>query len=111
MPSSYTRGEKFRLAVLVVKAGKQSMAGDPNVDTIDPRVKAEAERIEQRAEDRGTREVAALQRRLSETRQAASNAKATMRTSSGKDRAAARQQMHDHEQAARRIERELRRYR
>ncbi|WP_371646476.1 DUF6257 family protein [Streptomyces mirabilis] len=110
MPSSYTGAEKRRLAWLTLKAAKQSMAGDPNVDTIDPRVKAEAERIEQRAEDRGAREVNALQRRLSETRQAVANAKVTMRTSSGKDRAAARQQMHDLEQAARRIERELRRY-
>jgi hypothetical protein len=110
MPSSYTGAEKRRLAWLTLKAAKQSLAGDPNVDTINPRVKAEAERIEQRAEERGTREVAALQRRLSESRQAAANAKVTMRTSSGKDRAAARQQMHDHEQAARRIERELRRY-
>jgi hypothetical protein len=34
-----------------------------------------------------------------------------MRTSSGKDRADARQKMQEHEQAGRRIERELRRYR
>ena len=33
-----------------------------------------------------------------------------MRTSSGTERAAARRQMHDHEAAARRVERELRRY-
>lgn len=111
MPSSYTGAEKRRLAWLTLKAAKQSLAGDPNVDTIDDRVKRETDRIEQRAEDRGTREVDALQRRLSETRQATANAKVTMRTSSGKDRAAARQQMNDHEQAARRIERELRRYR
>lgn len=110
MPSSYTGAEKRRLAWLTLKAAKQSLAGDPNVDTIDDRVKRETDRIEQRAEERGAREVDALQRRLSETRQAAANAKVTMRTSSGKDRAAARQQMNDHEQAARRIERELRRY-
>ncbi|MFF2933524.1 DUF6257 family protein [Streptomyces mirabilis] len=110
MPSSYTGAEKRRLAWLTLKAAKQSMAGDPNVDTIDPRVKAEAERIEQRAEDRGTREVDALERRLNEARNAAASAKATMRTSSGRDRSAARTQMNDHEAAARRIERELRRY-
>ncbi|MEU8906521.1 DUF6257 family protein [Streptomyces mirabilis] len=110
MPSSYTGAEKRRLAWLTLKAAKQSLAGDPNVDTINPRLKAEAERIEQRAEDRGTREVNALERRLNEARNAAATAKTTMRTSSGKDRAAARQQMSEHEQAARRIERELRRY-
>lgn len=110
MPSSYTGREKRRLAWLTLKAAKQSLAGDRNVDTINPRVKAEAERIEQRAEDRGTREVNALERRLNEARNAAASAKATMRTSSGKDRAAARNQMHDHEKAARRIEGELRRY-
>ncbi|MEU1497007.1 hypothetical protein [Streptomyces sp. NPDC005732] len=110
MPSSYTAGEKFRLARLGLKALKQSVAGDPNEDTIDPRVKREADRIERRAEERGTREVAALQRRLTEKRQAAATAKVTMRTSSGPERAAARREMHDHEQAARRIQNELRRY-
>lgn len=110
MPTSYTGSEKRRLAWLAVKAAKQSLAGDRTVDTIDDRIKRESDRIEQRAEERGVREATALQRRLSETRQAAANAKVTMRTSSGKERAAARQQMNDHERAARRIENELRRY-
>lgn len=111
MPSSYTRGEKVRLAWLVTKAAKQSMAGDRDTDTISDRVKAEADRIEARAAERGTREVAALERRLNEARNAAASAKAAMRTSSGKDRAAARSEMQRHEQTARRVERELRRYR
>ncbi|MCX4573095.1 hypothetical protein OHB41_07830 [Streptomyces sp. NBC_01571] len=110
MPTSYTGAEKRRLTWLALKAGKQSMAGPRDVDTIDDRIKREADRIEQRAEERGAREVDALQRRLSETRQAAANAKVTMRTSRGPERAAARREMSDHEQAARRIERELRRY-
>jgi len=110
MPSSYTGAEKRRIAWLALKAAKQSMAGDRNTDTIDQRLKNEMDRIEQRAEDRGQREVQALQRKLSEARNAAATAKATMRASSGKDRAAARQQMNDHERAARRLERELRRY-
>lgn len=110
MPSSYTGAEKRRLAWLTLKAGKQSLAGDRNVDTIDPKIKREADRIEERAEARGTAEVTALNSRLAEARKAAAAAKVTMRTSSGKDRAAARREMNDHEQAARRIERELRRY-
>jgi len=110
MPSSYTGAEKRRIAWLTLKAAKQSMAGDRNTDTIDPKVKREMDRIEERAEDRGQREVQALQRKLSEARNAAATAKATMRASSGKDRAAARQQMNDHERAARRIESALRRY-
>jgi len=110
MPSSYTTRERLRLAVLVAKAGKQSMAGDRNDDTIDPKVKREADRIEKRAADRGAREVQALERRLNEARNAAASAKATMRTSRGPERAAARRQMNDHEAAARRVERELRRY-
>ena len=110
MASSYTGAEKRRIAWLSIKAGKQSMAGDRHVDTIDPKVKSEMDRIEQRAEDRGAREVQALQKRLGEARNAAASAKAAMRTSSGKDRADARRQMHDHEAAARRVERELRRY-
>jgi len=110
MPSSYTGAEKRRLAWLTIKAGKQSMAGDRNVDTIDPKVKAEVDRIEERAADRGDREVQALQRRLAEARNAAASSKATMRTTNGPGRAAARREMHDHEAAARRIERELRRY-
>lgn len=110
MPSSYTTGERLRLAYLFAKAAKQSMAGDRNVDTIAPGVKAEADRIDKRAAERGAREVAALERRLSEARNAAANAKVTMRTSSGKDRAAARSEMQRHDQDARRIERELRRY-
>ena len=110
MPTSYTSAEKRRLALLVLKAAKQSMAGDRNADTIDPKLKAEVERIEQRAEERGQREVQALEKRLNEARNAAASAKAAMRTGKGPDRAAARRQMHDHEQAARRIERELRRY-
>lgn len=110
MPSSYTGAEKRRIAWLTLKAAKQSMAGDREVDTIDSRIKTEMERIEQRAEDRGNREVQALQKRLSEARNAAAGAKATMRTSSGPDRVKARREMHDHEQTARRIERELRRY-
>jgi hypothetical protein len=110
MPTSYTGAEKRRMAWLVAKAAKQSMAGDRDIDTIDSRIKAEMERIDQRAEDRGNREVQALQKRLSEARNAAAGAKAAMRTSKGPDRAKARREMHDHEAAARRIERELRRY-
>ncbi|MFE2132252.1 hypothetical protein ACFW9X_03235 [Streptomyces sp. NPDC059466] len=110
MPTSYTAREKRRLVWLGLKAGKQSLAGPRDVDTIDDRIKREADRIDQRAEDRGAREVAALQRRLTEKRQAAATAKVTMRTSGGAERAAARREMQEHEQAARRIERELRRY-
>ena len=110
MPGSYTRGEKARLAWLVAKAAKHSLAGDRDVDTIGDEVKREAERIEKRAEERGAREVAALQRRLDEARNAAAGAKVTMRTSRGKDRAAARGEMQRHEQTARRVERELRKY-
>jgi hypothetical protein len=110
MATSYTNAEKRRIAWLVLKAAKQSMAGDRNADTIDSKLKAEVDRIERRAEDRGNREVQALEKRLNEARNAAAGAKTTMRTSSGKDRVAARRQMNDHEQAARRIERELRRY-
>ncbi|MCX4699540.1 hypothetical protein [Streptomyces sp. NBC_01373] len=110
MPSSYTGAEKRRIAWLAIKAGKQSIAGDRNTDTIAPKVKREMDRIEERAADRGEREVQALQRKLSAARDAAATAKATMRTSSGKDRATARTQMHEQEAAARRVERELRRY-
>jgi len=110
MPQSYTGAEKRRLAWLVLRAAKQSMAGDRNVDTIDDRIKNEVERIEKRAEERGKAEVAALERRLSEARNAAATAKVTMRTSSGKERAAARQQMHEHERTARRIQGEINRY-
>ena len=110
MPKSYTGAEKRRVAWLVLKAAKQSMAGDRNVDTIDDRVKREVDRIEKRAAERGAREVAALERRLSEARNAEASAKATMRTSKGQDRAKARREMQEHEQTARRVERELRRY-
>jgi hypothetical protein len=110
MRSSYTRGEKLRLAWLVTKAAKQSLAGDRNVDTIDDRVKAEADQIEERAAERGKSEAKALGEQLAKARSGAATAKATMRASKGPDRAAARRQMHDHEAAARRLERELRRY-
>ncbi|PKT71855.1 hypothetical protein CW362_16470 [Streptomyces populi] len=110
MPASYTPAEKRRKFWLVAKAGKQSLAGDRNVDTIDPKVKAEVERIDRRAEERGRAEVAELERRLSQARRDAASAKVTMRTSSGPERAAARRQMQEYEQTARRIERELRRY-
>jgi hypothetical protein len=110
MPASYTAAEKRRKAWLVLKAGKQSLAGDRNADTIDDRIKREVERIDERAEERGKAEVAELERRLSQARRDAASARVTMRTSSGKERGAARQQMNDHEQTARRIERELRRY-
>lgn len=110
MRSSYTTGEKVRLAWLVAKAAKQSVAGDRNVDTIDPRVKREAERIEKRAAERGKVEASALGEQLAKARRDAATAKATMRTSKGPDRAAARRRMHDHESAARRLERELRKY-
>lgn len=111
MPTSYTGAEKRRMAWLVIKAGKQSLAGDRNQDTIDDRVKREVDRIQERAEERGRAEVAELERRLTESRRAAATAKVTMRTSSGKERADARRQMNEHEQAGRRLERELRRLR
>jgi hypothetical protein len=111
MPASYTGREKRRKAWLVLKAGKQSLAGDRNADTIDEGIKREVERIDERAEERGKAEVAELERRLSQARRDAAGARVTMRTSSGKDRADARQKMNEHEQAGRRIERELRRYR
>ncbi|GAA4999553.1 DUF6257 family protein [Streptomyces siamensis] len=110
MPASYTGAEKRRMAWLSARAFKQSMAGDPNVDTIDDRIKREVDRIQKRAEERGAAEVKALEQRLSEARRAAAGAKATMRTSKGPERVKARREMHEHEQAARRIERELRRY-
>ncbi|WP_367324799.1 DUF6257 family protein [Streptomyces sp. HUAS ZL42] len=111
MPSSYTTGEKLRLAWLVARAAKQSMAGDRNVDTIDPRIKAEADRIEKRAAERGEREVKALRTQLEEARNAAASAKVRMRASSGRERSAARQQMNEHEQTARRLQRQLNGYR
>jgi hypothetical protein len=111
MPASYTGREKRRLAWLTLKAAKQSLAGDRHADTIDDRLKREAERITERAEERGRTEVAELERRLSQARRDAASARVTMRTSSGKERADARRKMHDHEQTARRIESELRRYR
>lgn len=111
MPTSYTAAEKRRMAWLVIKAGKQSLAGDRDQDTIDDRLKREVDRINERAEERGRAEAAELERRISETRRAAAGAKVTMRTSSGADRAAARRQMNEHEQAGRRLERELRRLR
>jgi hypothetical protein len=111
MPTSYTNAEKRRIAWLTLKAAKQSMAGDRDVDTIDPKLKAEMDRIDQRAEQRGEAEMTALRKRLQQARADAASAKAAMRTSSGPERARARREMHDHEQAARRIERELRRYR
>jgi hypothetical protein len=110
MRSSYTRGEKLRLAWLVAKAAKQSIAGDRNVDTIDPRVKREADQIEKRAAERGKTEAAAVEGQLAKARSNAAAAKVTMRTSKGPDRAAARRQMHDHEATARRLQRELNRY-
>nr|WSY53821.1 DUF6257 family protein [Streptomyces sp. NBC_00886] len=110
MRSSYTRGEKLRLAWLVAKAAKQSMAGDRNVDTIDDRVKREADRIEDRAAERGKAEAKALAEQLAKARRDAATAKVTMRTSKGPERAAARRQMHDHEATARRLQRELNRY-
>jgi hypothetical protein len=111
MPASYTAAEKGRLAWLTIRAAKQSLAGDRDADTIDDRIKREAERIGERAEERGRAEVAELERRLSQARRDAASARVTMRTSSGKERADARRQMHEHEQTTRRIERELRRYR
>lgn len=110
MPSSYTTGEKLRLGWLVARAAKQSMAGDRNVDTIDPRIKRKADQIEKRAAERGEAEVRAVQQRLGQARQDAANAKVTMRTSKGPERAAARQAMRDHETTARRLQRELNRY-
>jgi len=110
MPSSYTRGEKLRIAWLVAKAAKQSAAGDRNVDTISPKLKAEMDRIEKRAEQRGDAEVKALREQLAKARSDAAHAKATMRASKGPDRAAARRQMNNHEGAARRLERELKKY-
>src|SRR3954468_12474513 len=68
MPSSYTGAEKRRIAWLALKAGKQSLAGDRNADTIDPRLKREMDRIEERAADRGQREVQALEQRLTTAR-------------------------------------------
>lgn len=110
MPSSYTRGERVRLAWLVAKAAKQSLAGDRNLDTIDDRLKREAERIEKRAEERGEAEVKALRGQLAKARNDAAAAKVTMRASRGQDRATARTQMREHERTARRLERELNKY-
>ena len=110
MPSSYTGAEKRRIAWLTLKAAKQSMAGDRDVDTIDDKVKKEMDRIEERAAERGQAEVQALRSKLQQARTDAANAKATMRASSGKARADARRKMNDHERTARRLEGDLRRY-
>lgn len=111
MPSVYTRGEKVRLAILVAKATKQSMlVGSRDEDTISQKVKAEVERIEQRAAERGAAEVEAVTRQLAEARSSAATAKVRMRAARGAERATARQEMNEHEKTVRRLENQLRRY-
>jgi hypothetical protein len=75
-----------------------------------PAAQAEMERIEERAADRGQREVQALQKRLSEARNAAAAPRPPCAPAAARNGPPPAAQMHDHEQAARRIERELRRY-
>ncbi|MDT3396153.1 hypothetical protein RKE29_05775 [Streptomyces sp. B1866] len=101
---SYTRAEKRQRARLLLRGGRQALAG-----AVDPRIDRRIEEIDARAEDRGLREAAALHRQHDQAKDDLAAAKAAERAAKWSDRPAAREARKQAEQRVRATEHALRR--
>lgn len=97
---SYTSAEKRERGRLFRKGAWQAVS-----DSVDPRLEAKIQRIDQAAEERGARELQALRDKQEADRQAVAAAKATARTARGTDRQAARDALKAAEKQLRTTER------
>ncbi|MCP3820086.1 hypothetical protein NLX86_18895 [Streptomyces sp. A3M-1-3] len=105
MPRSYTPAERRTRAWLVVCGAKQAFA-----DCVDPLIEQRIDRIDERAEDRGYREAAALHRLHEQAKDEVAAAKAAERAASREDRRAARTAREKAERRLRDTERAVRRH-
>lgn len=102
---SYTRAESRERGRLFRKGFRQALA-----DNVDPKLRAKMHAIDERAAERGARELAALERKADADRQAVADAKAAAKSSKwGADRAAARDALRAAEKQLRKSERVLHR--
>ncbi|MET8478148.1 hypothetical protein ABZV68_13195 [Streptomyces clavifer] len=97
---SYTPAEKRERRRLFRKGAWQAVS-----DSVDPRIEAKIQRIDQTAKERGARELRALQGKQEADRQAVATAKAALRTSRGTDRQTARDALKAAERQLRTTER------
>ncbi|MFE9298928.1 hypothetical protein [Streptomyces niveus] len=100
---SYTASERRQRARAVFGGVRQAVA---DADT--SRHAREIDRIDARAEERGARELAAMQRQLEKDRRAVADAKTTVRTCDRSGREAAKKAQRTAEDTLRRTERAAR---
>ncbi|MFE3825239.1 hypothetical protein [Streptomyces sp. NPDC059092] len=103
MPS-YTPAERRRRAWLITRGVKQAAA-----DAVSPRIEAEIDRIDARADERGRRETYAMFDQLDQAKDAVAAARTAERTAPRDTRNAARTARKDAEAALRRTEQAARR--
>ncbi|MEW1725233.1 hypothetical protein [Streptomyces sp. NPDC093109] len=101
---SYTSAERRRRAWLVTRGVKQAVA-----DAVNPRIDAEIDRIDARADDRGRRETDAMHDRLERAKNDVAAAKAAERTATRDAQYAARTARRDAEAVLHRTEQAARR--
>lgn len=97
---SYTPAEKRERRRLFRKGAWQAVS-----DSVDPRIEAKIQRIDQTAAERGARELDALRSKQATDQQAVATAKAAVRTSRGTDRQTARDALKAAEKQLRTTER------
>ncbi|QXE35895.1 hypothetical protein KQY30_18135 [Streptomyces sp. GMY02] len=103
---TYTRAERGRRAWLVARGVKQAVAGS---DAIDPRIPAEIDEIDDRAEDRAWRETKSMATQLDQAKNRVAAARTAERTAARGGKDAARKARRDAESALRRTEQAARR--
>ncbi|MFP3986902.1 hypothetical protein U9R90_05245 [Streptomyces sp. E11-3] len=96
---SYTAAERRTRGWLVLRGAKQAVA-----DCVDPSLENRIDRIDERAEDRGRREVTAMARELEAARNNAAAAKAAEQVADRNDKPALRQARRDAEKTLTRVE-------
>jgi hypothetical protein len=101
---SYTPAERRERAWLLLRGGKQAIAG-----CTDPAIDARLERLDTRAADRGQREADALYKQHEKAQTTLAAAKAAERAARGADRGPAREARKKAEQRVRDTERAIRR--
>jgi hypothetical protein len=99
---SYTPAEKRERAWLLLRGGKQAIAG-----CTDPAIDARLDRLDARAADRGRREANALHKQHEKAKDNLAAAKAAEKAARGSDRTAARTARKAAEQRVRDTERAL----
>jgi hypothetical protein len=105
----YTAGERFQIARLAIKGGRQAVQRGSE-HAVDARIDNALDRIEDRAATRYQREAGAAFGQLEATEDEVARSKAALRAARGPEKSAARQAHNDAKGKQRRADRAARKY-